>query len=317
MSESLYVGVDLGGTSVKIGLCNASGDLLRTHEGPTQTANGADAVLSNIATYVKELVPPGTPEWEAVAGVGIGIAGFLDIPAGIISFSPNLPFKNVPVKAIMEEKLGKPVKINNDANVAALGEAWGGAGKGIPHCVCYTLGTGVGGGIILHDRLIEGFSGMAGELGHMSIVADLEAIQCGCGKMGCLETVSSATGIIRMARDAVERGDRTSLVIIEGEITAKDVFDAAKNGDEVAQRIVSRAAFYLGKSMAAVAVVVNPQRFIIGGGVSKAGEFLFAQIREVFNKLTPDNAKDRVEIVAAELGNNAGVVGAAGLFLRA
>ncbi len=317
MSESLFVGVDLGGTAIKVGLCNEEGDLLRTYEGPTQAADGPDAVLSNIATYVKELVPPGTPEWDAVAGVGIGIAGFLNIPDGIINFSPNLPFKNVPAKQIMEGKIGKPVKINNDANVAALGEAWGGAGKGIPHCVCYTLGTGVGGGIILHNRLIEGFSGMAGELGHMSIVADLEAIQCGCGKMGCLETVSSATGIIRMARDAVERGDRTSLMHVEGELLAKDVFDAAKGGDEVAQRIVSRAAFYLGKSLAAVAVVVNPQRFIIGGGVSKAGEYLFEQIREVFYKLTPHNAQDGVEIVAAELGNNAGVVGAAGLFLRA
>lgn len=317
MSESLYVGVDLGGTAIKIGLCNAEGDLIRTHEGPTQAGNGTDAVLTNIATYIKELVAPGTPEWNAIAGVGIGIAGFLNIPEGIIDFSANLPFKNVPVKKIMEEKIGKPVKINNDANVAALGEAWGGAGKNIANCVCYTLGTGVGGGIILNNRLIEGFSGMAGELGHISIVPDLEAIQCGCGKMGCLETVSSATGIIRMAVDAVKRGDKTSLAFVEGDLTAKDVFDAAKGGDEVAQRIVSRAAFYLGKSLAAVAVIVNPQRFIIGGGVSRAGDYLFAQIREVFNKFTPDNAKDGVEIVAAELGNNAGVVGAAGLFLRA
>lgn len=318
MSQLLYVGVDLGGTAIKVGLCNASGDLLRTFEGPTGSAGGSDAVLSNIAAYVKELVPPGTAEWDAVAGVGIGIAGFLNIPEGIIDFCANLPFRNVPVKQIMEEKLGKPVKINNDANVAALGEAWGGAGKGVPNCVCYTLGTGVGGGIILNDRLIEGWKGMAGELGHMAVVPDLEAIQCGCGKMGCLETVSSATGIIRMAQDAVHRGDRTSLSLLEdGVKEAKQVFDAAKNGDEVAQRIVARAAFYLGKSMAAVAVVVNPQRFILGGGVSKAGEYLFAQIREVFQKHTPTNAQEGVEIVAAELGNNAGVVGAAGLFLRA
>ncbi|THF73579.1 ROK family glucokinase [Cohnella fermenti] len=316
MSQALYVGVDLGGTAIKIGLCNAAGELLRTHEGPTQTDQGADAVLSNIAAYVKELVVPGTEEWEAVQGVGIGIAGFLDIPNGIIDFSPNLPFKNVPVKQIMEEKLSKPIKINNDANVAALGEVWGGAGRGVEHCVCYTLGTGVGGGIIVNGRLLEGFKGMAGELGHMSVVPDLEAIQCGCGRMGCLETVSSATGIIRMAKDAVERGDRTSLSIVPN-IAAKEVFDAAKAGDEAAQRIISRAAFYLGKSMAAVAVVTNPQRFIIGGGVSKAGEFLFEQIRSVFVKLAPESASAGVDIVAAELGNNAGVVGAAGLFLRA
>jgi glucokinase len=316
MSDTLYVGVDLGGTTIKVGLCNAEGHLLRTYEGATQAANGADAILSNIEAYVKLLVPPGTPEWDAVAGIGIGVPGFLDIPAGIVNSSPNLPLRDVPLTQIMQEKLGKPVKMNNDANVAALGEAWGGAGRGIANCVCYTLGTGVGGGIILNNRLIEGFRGMAGELGHLSIVADLEAIQCGCGMMGCLETVASATGIIRMARDAVERGDKTPLALLE-EITAKDVLEAAKEGDEVAQRIVSRAAYYLGKSLAAVAVVVNPQRFIIGGGVSKAGEFLFAQIREVFYKLTPGNAKDGVEIVPAELGNNAGVVGAAGLFLRA
>ncbi len=316
--SQLYVGVDLGGTSIKVGLCNASGELLRTYEGPTEAADGTDVVLNNIAACVRELVSPDSEEWESVAGVGIGIAGFLNIPEGIIDFSANLPFRNVPVKRIMEEKLGKPVKINNDANVAALGEAWGGAGKGIPNVVCYTLGTGVGGGIILNDRLIEGYKGMAGELGHMCVVPDLEAIQCGCNKMGCLETVSSATGIIRMARDAVQRGDKTSLALLEHEVSAaKEVFDAAKNGDEVAQRIVSRAAFYLGKSMATVAIVVNPQRFILGGGVSKAGEFLFSQVREVFQKLTPANAQEGVEIVAAELGNNAGVVGAAGLFLRA
>ncbi|MBB6735357.1 ROK family glucokinase [Cohnella zeiphila] len=316
MSQALYVGVDLGGTAIKVGLCNAAGDLLRLFEGPTQTEQGTETILNNIAAYVKELVPPGTPEWEAVAGVGIGIAGFLDIPNGIIQFSANLPFRDVPAKQIMEEKLGKPVKINNDANVAALGEAWGGAGRGVDNCVCYTLGTGVGGGIILNGRLIEGFSGMAGELGHMSVVPDLEAIQCGCGQMGCLETVSSATGIIRMAKDAVERGDKTSLAYVEN-IMAKEVFDAAKDGDEAAQRIVSRAAYYLGKSMAAIAVVVNPQRFILGGGVSKAGDYLFDQIREVFVKLTPEVASRGVDIVAAELGNNAGIVGAAGLFLRA
>lgn len=316
MSQSLYVGVDLGGTTIKIGLCNHLGELLRTYEGPTETELGTDRILDNIAAYVHSLVPPGTPEWEQVHGIGIGIAGFLDIPGGIIKFSANLPFRQVPVRHIMEEKLGKPVKINNDANVAALGEVWGGAGRGVHNCVCYTLGTGVGGGIIVNGRLIEGFNGMAGELGHISIVPDLEAIQCGCGQMGCLETVSSATGIIRMANDAVARGDRTSLSLVD-KITAKDVFDAAKAGDEVSQRIVARAAFYLGKSMAALAVIVNPQRFIIGGGVSKAGEYLFEQIRETFEKFSTDTAKEGVDIVPAELGNNAGVVGAAGLFLYA
>lgn len=312
MSDKIYVGVDIGGTTIKVGICNEDGELLQTFEGPTGTDQGTDRILSNIADYARHVVEQSPHAWEQVVGVGVGVAGFMDFDKGFMHFSPNLPLTNVPLKDHLQAALEKPVRVNNDANVAALGEAWGGAGRGFSSVVCYTLGTGVGGGIVVDGRLIEGSSGMGGELGHMSIVPDLEAIQCGCGKMGCLETVSSATGIIRMANDAVERGDRTTLAELEA-ITAKDVFDAAKVGDEVAQRIVSRAAFYLGKSMAAVAVIVNPSRFILGGGVSKAGEFLFSQIREVFYKYAQDKAQEGVDIVAAELGNNAGVVGAAGL----
>ncbi|MFB9324958.1 ROK family glucokinase [Paenibacillus aurantiacus] len=315
MSEKIVVGVDIGGTSVKVGICDLNGALLHTYEGPTEADKGTEVACNNIASYARLIVEQSPYSWEQVEGVGVGTAGFLDIPNGIIKFSPNLGFRNVPLKAILEEKLGKKVLVNNDANVAALGEAWAGAGRGVDHCVCYTLGTGVGGGIIIGGKIVEGFAGMAGELGHMSIVPDLEAIQCGCGKMGCLETVSSATGIIRMAKDAVERGDRTSLSFVPN-IMAKDVVDAAKAGDEVAARIVTRAAYYLGKSMAQVAVVLNPQRFIVGGGVSKAGEFLFEQIREAFQKATPDIVAEGVEIVPAVLGNNAGVVGAAGLIIR-
>jgi len=312
MSDKIYVGVDIGGTAIKVGICSEDGELLQTFEGPTGTEQGTDRILSNIAEYARHVVAQSPYAWEQVAGVGVGVAGFMDFDKGFMHFSPNLPLTNVPLKDHLQATLEKPVRVNNDANVAALGEAWGGAGRGSSSVVCYTLGTGVGGGIVVDGRLIEGSSGMGGELGHMSIVPDLEAIQCGCGKMGCLETVSSATGIIRMAGDAVERGDRTSLAELET-ITAKDVFDAAKVGDEVSQRIVSRAAFYLGKSMAAVSVIVNPSRFILGGGVSKAGEFLFSQIREVFYKYAQDKAQEGVDIVAAELGNNAGIVGAAGL----
>lgn len=315
MSEKIVVGVDIGGTAIKVGICNIEGALLHTYEGPTEVEKGSDAVCENIAAYARLIVEQSPFEWEQVEGVGIGIAGFLDIPRGFVHKSVNLFFENVPLKDILEEKLGKKVLVNNDANVAALGEAWAGAGRGISDCVCYTLGTGVGGGVIINGKIVEGFKGMAGELGHMAIVPDLEAIQCGCGNKGCLETVSSATGIIRMAKDAVERGDRTSLSFVEN-IMAKDVIDAAKAGDEVAARIVNRAAFYLGKSMGMVSVILNPQRYIIGGGVSKAGEFLFEQIRDVYSKATPEMAQQGVEIVPAILGNDAGVVGAAGLIIR-
>lgn len=315
MSENIYVGVDLGGTAIKVGICNEAGELLQTYEGPTETAKGVDAVINNIEKYVRHIVEQSPYSWDQLAGVGAGVAGFTNIREGIIILAPNVGFKDVPIRALLEERLGKPVKIDNDANVAALGEAWSGAGRGVDNCVCYTLGTGVGGGIIINGKIYQGFGGMAGELGHITVVPDLEAIQCGCGKMGCLETVSSATGIIRMAKDAVERGDRTSLALA-GNIAAKEVFDAAKSGDEVALRIVNRAAYYLGKSMASVAAVLNPETFIIGGGVSKAGDILFNEVRAVFNKLTPEPLQRGVRIVPAELGNDAGVVGAAGLHLR-
>ncbi len=315
MSENVYVGMDLGGTTIKVGLCSESGVLLHTYEGPTGVAEGPETVISNMADYVRRVVEESPYSWEQLAGVGAGVAGFTNVRDGIIVMAPNIGFKDVPIRAILEERLGKPVKIDNDANVAALGEAWSGAGAGIENCVCYTLGTGVGGGIIINGRIYQGFSGMAGEIGHIDVVPDLEAIQCGCGKVGCLETVSSATGIIRMAKEAVERGERT-FIADASEITAKTVFDAAKAGDEVALRIVKRAAFYLGKSMAAVAAVLNPQSFIIGGGVSKAGDILFDPIRETFAQLAPEPLQQGVQIVPATLGNNAGMIGAAGLLIR-
>lgn len=315
MSESIYVGVDLGGTAIKVGICNENGQLLHTYEGPTETDKGVDVVIGNIEKYVRHIVEQSPYEWDQLKGVGAGVAGFTNVRDGIIVLAPNIGFRDVPIRALLENRIGKPVKIDNDANVAALGEAWAGAGKGIENCVCYTLGTGVGGGIIINGKIYQGSSGMAGEIGHISVVPDLEAIQCGCGKMGCLETVSSATGIIRMAKDAVERGDRTSLAL-EDQIAAKEVFDAAKAGDEVALRIVNRAAFYLGKSMAAVAAVLNPELFIIGGGVSKAGDFLFEEMRRVYTKLAPEPLQKGVSIVPAVLGNDAGIVGAVGLLLR-
>ncbi|TMV50954.1 ROK family glucokinase [Paenibacillus mesophilus] len=314
MSEKIYIGVDLGGTSIKVGICDEQGSLLHTYEGPTGTEDGAEAVLDRIAQYVRKIVSDSTYQWEQVAGVGAGIAGFLDLANGTVLLAPNLGWKDVAVKQELESRLGLPVAIDNDANVAALGEAWSGAGAGLKNIVAFTLGTGVGGGIIVDGRIYQGFRGMAGELGHIKVVPDLEAIQCGCGQLGCVETVASATGIIRMAKDAVQRGEATSLSLNET-ITAKDVFDAAKDGDEVAIRIVKRASYYLGKSMAAVAVVLNPQRFVIGGGVSRAGDILFDEIRKVYAQNVPEVFTQGVDIVPAKLGNNAGVVGAAGLNL--
>jgi len=316
MSKRIYIGVDLGGTAIKTGICDQDGKLLKIQEGPTETEGGTERVIDNIAKYARQIVEDSEFTWDQVAGIGTGIPGFMDVEEGFMHMSANLPLTNVPLKKILQEKLGKPIFMGNDANVAALGEAWAGAGKGVPLMVLYTLGTGVGGGIIINGQILVGSTGMGGELGHMAVVPDLEATQCGCGQMGCLETVSSATGIIRMAKDAVERGDRTMLAEVQ-HITAKDVFDAAKAGDESAIRIIERAAFYLGKSIATLSVVVNPNRFVIGGGVSKAGELILAPVREAFKHFAPAKAQEGVDIVVAELGNDAGVIGAAGLCLRA
>jgi glucokinase len=314
MSEKLYIGIDLGGTTIKVGVCNAEGELIAKFEGPTHSEEGPEKVADLMAAYARVTIANHNLDWDAVAGVGAGIAGFMDLKHGIVRLAPNLKWTDVPIKQMLEARLDKPVLIDNDANVAALGEAWAGAGKGIENVVMFTLGTGVGGGIVMNGKIVTG-EGAAGELGHINVVPDLEAIQCGCGQIGCVETVSSATGIVRMAQDAVERGDKTSLDLFE-EITAKAVFDEARAGDEVALRIVQRAAYYLGRTLATVAVVLNPQRFIIGGGVSRAGELLFSHVRENFAKYTPPASQVNVDIVVATLGNDAGMIGAAGLHLQ-
>ncbi len=315
MSEKVYVGVDLGGTNIKIGICDSQGKLLQQFEGPTYSEQGAEAVLTRIADYVRKTVHEAGLDWAAVAGVGAGIAGFLNADKGEVIFSPNLGWHDVPVKKILENKLGVTVKIENDANVAALGEAWSGAGRGIRHLVCFTLGTGVGGGIIIDNQIYQGFSGFAGELGHIKVVEREEAIQCGCGQLGCVESVSSATGIVYMANEAVVSGKSTKLREF-AVITAKDVFDLAKTGDEIALEIVRRAATYLAKAISITTVILNPQRIVIGGGVVKAGNILLDPIREVFAQITPEASVRGVDIVPALLGNDAGIIGAAGLLLR-
>jgi glucokinase len=315
LSEKIYVGVDLGGTNIKIGICDGEGRLLFPFEGPTHSEQGSQAVLERIAQYVRDAVAAAGFVWEQVVGVGAGIAGFLQADEGIVIFSPNLLWRDVPVKRVLQDLLDVPVAIDNDANVAALGEAWSGAGRGITNLVCFTLGTGVGGGIIVNGKIYQGFSGFAGELGHIHVVPDAEAIRCGCGQMGCVETVSSATGIVYMAKEAVRSGQPTSLQAIS-EMTAKDVVDAAKAGDEIAHQIITRAAYYLGRALSITAVVLNPQRFVIGGGVVKAGDILLEPVRRTFIQFTPEATARGVDIVPALLGNDAGVIGAAGLLLR-
>ncbi|GGE04220.1 glucokinase [Marinithermofilum abyssi] len=308
-----YIGIDLGGTSMKLGIVDADGQLLYQMEKPTQPEEGADQGLRRIAAYSRELAEVTRTPWEQVGGLGIGLPGFLDIPNGVVVKLTNVPWSNVPVKERLESALKIPVAIDNDANVAALGEAWSGAGAGLDDLICVTLGTGVGGGVITHGRLVHGVSGLAGEIGHIRV--EENGALCGCGQRGCVETISSATGIVRLAREAEAAGRETSLapLIHDSRLTAKDVFAAAERGDAVALEVVRKAADALARVLAILSVVNNPARFIIGGGVSKAGETLFNPLRAAYAEHALAHSAKGVEIVAAQLGNDAGIIGAAGL----
>lgn len=319
MAQPIYVGIDLGGTSIKAGVVDASGRLEHVHERRTEADRGVEHVIAGMMEAARQAVEECGYTWDRVAGIGAGIPGFIDMRAGVVRLSPNLRWKDIPVRRLLEEAAGLPVQILNDANAAALGEALSGAGAGCDPVVCFTIGTGVGSGIIIGRRVFEGAGGMAAEAGHVRVVPDPEAVACGCGQIGCLETVSSATGIVRMAQEAAElamqgRGGRTRLAELPQPLTARDVFEAARDGDGAARAIVDRAAFYLGRALATVAVLINPQRMIIGGGVSAAGEMLIDLIRRHFSREVPGPYRESVDIVPAVLGNHAGVVGAAGIF---
>jgi len=314
--EKRYIGVDLGGTNIKIGVVDSSGNLLYKMERPTLAEEGTDAVIARMSASAREAAEASGTSWDQVAGIGVGLPGFLDISRGIVKRLTNLPWENVPIRGLLEKAWERPVMIDNDANVAALGEAWSGAGAGVSDLVCITLGTGVGGGVIAGGRLVHGVGGAAGEIGHIRMEED--GALCGCGQRGCLETIASATGIVRMAKEMVASGRETSLAEAArtDTLSARDVFREMEAGDPVAKEVVDRATDALAKAMATLSVILNPARFIVGGGVARAGESLFRPLREAYFKRALPSAAEGVSIVPAQLGNDAGVIGAAGLVAR-
>lgn len=314
--EKCYIGIDLGGTSMKLGIVDESGRLLRKMEKPTRGEEGPEAGLARMAEHAKELAEVSGYPWSQVAGLGIGLPGFLDIQQGEILRLTNIPWERVPVRAVLEEKLGVPVIIDNDANVAALGEAWSGAGSGFRDMICITLGTGVGGGVIVDGRLVHGVSGMAGEIGHIGIEED--GALCGCGQRGCVETIASATGMIRLVEEGLASGRQSILKepAQQGELNTRTLFAAAARRDGLALEVIDRATDALGRMMAILSVVNNPAAYIIGGGVSQAGDSLFVPLRRAYAKhALPDVARG-VQILPAQLGNDAGVIGAAALTVK-
>lgn len=306
-------GVDIGGTTVKLGLFDREGCVLDKWEIPTVKDNEGSSILPDVARSILNKMQEKGIEREELVGIGVGAPGAVDRAGSLVSRAANLGWKPFNIPAALNAYIDVPVKAANDANVAAFGEMWQGGGKGYTNLVAVTLGTGVGGGIIVDGNILTGASGSGGEIGHMHM-NDAETESCGCGKKGCLEQYASATGIVRLAKRRLEKDDAPS-VLRDGEISAKAVFDAVKAGDRLAVEIAEQFGEYLGKGLANVASVVNPEVFVIGGGVSKAGEILFTFVKPAFQKYAFAACRN-TEFALAKLGNDAGIYGAAGLILN-
>lgn len=306
-------GVDIGGTTVKMGLFQTDGVLLEKWEIPTRTENGGEMILPDVAKSIGEVCEKRSLEKDAIEGIGIGVPAPVT-EAGIVKNTANLGWGYKEVKREMEELTNLKVRMGNDANVAALGEMWLGAGKGEENIVMVTLGTGVGGGVILNGRPLVGTNGAGGEIGHIC-VNETETKKCGCGNTGCLEQYASATGIARLAAEHLEEDKKDSLLRGQEKVDAKAVFDALKEGDGLAEDVVEEFGRYLGYALANIAVVVDPAVIVIGGGVSKAGEILLSYVEKNYMKRA-FFANKEVKFKLAELGNDAGICGAAKLILE-
>lgn len=304
-------GVDIGGTTVKLGLFDVKGILLDKWEIPTRTQDNGSHILPDIADSIRSKIDEKQLEEESIEGVGVGAPGPID-SAGVVHKAVNLGWDTFSIKVTLEELLHMPVMAGNDANVAALGEMWKGGGQGSNDLILVTLGTGVGGGIIVGGRVLTGATGAGGEIGHIH-VEDNEEECCNCGNTGCLEQYASATGITRLANKKLKESDKKS-VLRNGEVSAKTVFDAVKEKDELAMEVADEFGRYLGKALAVIAGVVNPDAIVIGGGVSKAGEILMDYIRPYYEKNVFHGSRD-VKFSLATLGNDAGIYGAAKLML--
>lgn len=305
-------GVDVGGTTIKMGFFETSGKLIDKWEIKTDTSNGGENILSDIAKAIDNKLAQEGISKNDVQGVGVGVPGPVN-SKGIVLKCVNLGWGVFNVEEELASLTGLKVKAGNDANVAALGEMWQGAGKGSEDMVMVTLGTGVGGGIIVDGKVIAGANGAGGEIGHITVNND-EIEACNCGQYGCLEQYTSATGIVRMAKRKLAKTDEeTSLRAVE-ELSAKTIFDEAKKGDKIAGELVEELGKILGGTLSNIAAVTNPEVIVIGGGVSKAGQILIDTIRKHFTESVFHACKD-TRFVLAGLGNDAGMYGCVKMLL--
>ena len=315
MTKYIY-GIDIGGTTVKMGLFDEKGDMLEKWEIVTRKENNGENILPDIVKSIKEKNTEKSIETDDILGIGMGVPGPITEDGRVLKCA-NLGWGIFSVADEMSKLTGvEKVKVGNDANVAALGEQWRGGGRGFDNIVMVTLGTGVGGGIIMDGKILTGENGAAGEIGHIT-VNPKETLTCGCGCKGCLEQYSSETGVIRMAKERLEASDKPSELrkFAADEIGGKEVFDAYKAGDELAAEAVNEFAIYLGMGLGNVASVVDTQAFVIGGGLSKNGPVVIDIVKEQYKKNVMFALKN-TEFRLAELGNDAGMYGAVRMVLQ-
>ena len=308
--KNYVVGVDLGGTKISTALSDLEGKIINQTTIPTDAHEGEVPVLNRIINSIEKVVS--AVSYEDIKGIGIGSPGPLDAKQGIIITTPNLPFKNFNLVKPISEKFGVPVFLDNDANVAAIGEFMFGAGKGAENIVFFTVSTGVGGGAILNGKVYRGHTSNALEIGHMTVAP--HGPRCNCGNVGCVEATSSGTAIAKRAHEALSTKVETSLRKYEN-VTSYEVFVEAAAGDPVAKDIIDDAMNYLGIAVANAVSIFDPEYVIIGGGVSKAGDVVFDTVRKVVNKRCFKSMAESVKIVPAGLGTDAGLIGAVALAL--
>ncbi len=305
-------GVDIGGTTVKMGLFTSEGDLLDKWEIPTRTENNGSNILPDIAQSIKKKMEEKNIQMSDVTGVGVSVPGPVD-DKGIVHKCVNLGWGAFDIDEEMRKYIDLPVFAGNDANAAALGEVWKGGGGGKENVVVVTLGTGVGGGIIVNGKILSGSHGAGGEIGHLHM-NDNETEKCGCGNYGCLEQYASATGIARLANRKLASCSKPSVLRNAKSMNAKVVFDAVKAGDEIACEVAEEFGEILGKGLANVADVINPELYVIGGGVSKAGQIVIDYVKKNYKKYVFHGSRG-TEFTLATLGNDAGIYGSAKLVL--
>ena len=311
MENKVIFGIDLGGTTIKMGLFGTEGESISDWEIPTRTEGAGRYILADMAEAVKKTVAERNIARQDVLGIGLGVPGAV-VDESLVAQAVNLGWKDVDAGNELSQYTGFPVAVGNDANVAALGESWLGGGKGFKNMLLVTLGTGVGGGIIVDGRILTGSIGAGGEIGHMHI-EDNETEPCGCGNYGCFEEYASATGAVRVAKRVLAESREESALRMTA-FTCKDLFDAAANGDVVAKKAIAKYGDYLGKGLAICASVLNPEAIVLGGGVTKAGNILIDLLKPSFNRCVFPPCRD-VTWALATLGNQAGIVGAAKLIL--